>query len=133
MYRQLITGLIVLFLSWGANSAWGMRELSDDELDWVTAGTSVSTETIDGMLRFRFDQDNGRGRSVDGEATIGLKEDPLPGPLGALVLRDNAQGNLQALVNVNAVNSLVQVLINLNVNINSTVGVLRQGNLARDL
>ena len=39
-----------------------------------------------------------------------------------------AQQNLNALVNIAAVNSSVQVLMNLNVNINSRVGSVSQGN-----
>jgi hypothetical protein len=133
MKRYLFAGLIVCVLLGGLNPAWGMRELSDGELDDVTAGTTVSSEVLDGVLHFQFSRDNGHNRSIDGQGTIAVREDQLPRTTGALVLRDNAQGNLQAFVNVNAVNSLVQVLINLNVNINSSVGVLRQLNLSRDL
>jgi hypothetical protein len=134
MKRHLFAGLIVCVLFGGLNSAWGMRELSDEELEHVTAGTTVSSEVLDGVLHFQFNRDNGHNRSIDGQGTVTVREEPLPaGTAGLLVLRDNAQGNLQAFVNVNAVNSLVQVLINLNVNINSSVGVLRQLNLSRDM
>ena len=49
---------------------------------------------------------------------------------GLLRLEDNAQGNLRALVNTNAVNSTVQVLINLNINIDSTINSITQVNSA---
>jgi hypothetical protein len=45
-----------------------------------------------------------------------------------LVIRDNAQQNLQSLINVTAVNSRIQVLVNLNITINSTVGAVQQIN-----
>ena len=59
----------------------------------------------------------------------------LTGPLtttqnqGTLTLNGGAQQNLTSLVNINAVNSNVNVLLNLNVNINSTVGTITQTNM----
>jgi len=47
-----------------------------------------------------------------------------------LILQDNAQQNLRSLVNIVAVNSKVQVLVNLNININSTVGAVHQANVS---
>jgi hypothetical protein len=49
--------------------------------------------------------------------------------MGTLSLNGNAQQNLSSLVNINAVNSKINVLLNLNVNINSTVSTLTQSNL----
>jgi len=49
--------------------------------------------------------------------------------IGTLTLNGNAQQNLSSLININAVNSKINVLLNLNVNINSTVGTIIQSNL----
>ena len=62
-----------------------------------------------------------------------LLEAELPPSAAILILRDNAQGNLRSLINVNAVNSLIQVLVNLNININSTVGSVQQINLSKEV
>ena len=50
---------------------------------------------------------------------------------GTINLSDNAQQNLNSLVNITAVNSNINVLLNLNVNINSTVGTVTQSNLSK--
>jgi hypothetical protein len=129
---KIITGILFLSLVGFAGASWAAQELSDTELDRVTAGTTVTSEVLDGALHFQFQKDNGRGLSIDGDGMIALQESPLPGTVGSLILTDNAQSNLQAFLNVNAVNSLLQVLINLNINIESTVGEVRQINLTRD-
>jgi hypothetical protein len=49
--------------------------------------------------------------------------------IGSITLNGNAQQNLSSLINLNAVNSKINVLLNLNVNINSTVGTIIQSNL----
>ena len=46
-----------------------------------------------------------------------------------LMIRDNAQGSLKSFININAVNAPVQILLNLNVNIESRVGTLKQFNV----
>lgn len=109
--------------------AWAYRELTDKEMGEITAG-GISIDVANGGLNFQFGEDRGRF-SVSGDGTIQVRENPLSGETGVLILRDNAQGNLKSFINVNAVNSAVQVLINLNININSTVGVLRQLNSSR--
>jgi len=48
----------------------------------------------------------------------------------ALLLQDSAQSNLQSLININAVQSAVNVLVNLNITIDSNVGEIRQLNLS---
>lgn len=129
MGARTATAILLLALMGIWQPAWAMKELSEAELDQVTAGTSVAIESHDGeTLHFEFHRDNGRDLAIDGDGTIALQESPLPSTVSALILNDNAQSNLQALVNVNAVNSLLQVLINLNVNVNSTVGEVRQIN-----
>jgi hypothetical protein len=123
-----VTAFLVLMLLGGVDQAGAMRELSDNELDSVTAGLTISSELIDAGIRFDFHKDNGRNLSIDGSGSVAVSEAPLPQTTGALVLRDNAQGNLNAFINVNAVNSVLNFLINLNVNINSTVGTVSQRN-----
>jgi hypothetical protein len=107
----------------------GGRELSDAELDEVVAGV-VDTQVQEDLLRFSY---LGRAGSnhiaeVDGSLSLsgGLLTDP---PTGLLIIDNGAQTNLRSLVNVNAVNSEVNVLLNLNINIDSTVGELRQINI----
>ena len=46
-----------------------------------------------------------------------------------ILLSGQAQQNLNSLVNIISVNSTISVLMNLNVNINSTVGTVNQGNM----
>lgn len=46
----------------------------------------------------------------------------------SISLSDQAQQNLSSLVNIISINSTIQVMMNLNVNINSTVGTVNQGN-----
>lgn len=126
--------LFALMLLVDAGPAQAMRELSDSELDSVTAGIAISSEFSDtGGVRFDFHKDNGLDLSIDGSGSVALSPSQTPTSVGALVLRDNAQGNLNAFINVNAVNSTVQLLINLNVNIHSNVGAVRQNNQIQGL
>lgn len=136
MKFTILMGIALLGGSLFFGTAWGAQELSDNDLDQITAG-GTSVEFVNGKLQFQFGEDKGN-RTVDASGTIEVRkeslegtsflEDRLPQSPSFLILRDNAQGNLKAFVNVNAVNSLVQILINLNININSTVGTLRQVN-----
>jgi hypothetical protein len=48
---------------------------------------------------------------------------------GTINLGGSAQQNLSSLININAVNSTINVLLNLNINIDSTVGTILQNNL----
>jgi hypothetical protein len=67
---------------------------------------------------------------VSSTGSLAIQNAPIGGTtLGTLSLNGNAQQNLSSLVNINAVNSKINVLLNLNVNINSTVGTLTQSNL----
>jgi len=105
------------------------RELTDAELDEVAAGTNA-VEVLNGVMNFQFHNALGQGRAMNGSGAIALSQSPLIGSIGSLVVRDSAQGNLRSFVNVNAVNSAVQILINLNVNIQSQIGEIRQLNLS---
>lgn len=106
--------------------AWGFAELSDQALSAVTAGSADATfESVEALTRipFRYAGSNGE---VDGEVFV-LPMTDIHNQ-GTLQLMDNAQSNLRSLINVNAVNSPVQVLLNLNININSTIGNVNQLN-----
>ena len=103
--------------------------LSDDELGEITAGTA-SAVYDDGRLYFDLNKTTGRGTRLEALGDLNFNVDTVGINTGVLRLEDNAQGNLRALVNTNAVNSPVQVLINLNINVNSRVDVLNQVNNA---
>jgi len=105
------------------------KPLSDAALDQVTAG-SISAGISDGVVHFQGQAPTPNGL-VSSSGTLALQSGPIGGTtnMGTLNLNGNAQQNLSSLVNINAVNSKINVLLNLNVNINSTVGTLTQSNL----
>ena len=105
------------------------RELSDAELDEVVAGT-VPAEVQEELLHFNYVGAAGSKHTAELDGTLSVTGNPLPGvPTGLLVIDNGAQNNLRALVNLNAVNSEVTVLLNLNIVINSVVGEIRQINI----
>ncbi len=119
-------GLLSLLLGQADLARAAPRELTSEELDAVTAG-GMSAELLDGVLHVQF-SGTGGGMAVDGSGTIALAGAPLSGPVGAIVIHD--QTDISSVVSVTAVNSAIQVLVNLNVNVNSVVGTVRQLNLS---
>ena len=122
-----IAGIIALFfMALFAAESLAFEPLTDQQLDVVTAGNSNSDyESIKALSRtpFRY---SGRKGSLEGEAIV------LPmntfNEMASLELMDNAQSNLRSLININAVNSPVQVLLNLNINVHSTIDKVIQLN-----
>ena len=122
-----ITSLIsIISISLFSTGVWGFEELSNQELHAVTAGNSnYDYEGREALTRIPF-RYSGRKGSVDGEIIV------VPmntyNQTASLQLMDNAQANLRSLININAVNSPIQVLMNLNINVNSNIGNLNQLN-----
>jgi hypothetical protein len=105
------------------------QPLNDAAMDRVTAG-GVTAGLSDGVVKFQGSVPTKNGL-VTGAGTLAVLTGPLTSTTnqGTLTLNGGAQQNLTSLVNINAVNSNVNVLLNLNVNINSTVGTITQTNL----
>jgi hypothetical protein len=102
--------------------------LSDDALDKVTAGT-IAANTSEGVVKFQGQTPTANGL-VSSSGSLAIQNGGVSNTtVGTLNINGNAQQNLSSLVNLNAVNSKINVLMNLNVNINSTVGTLTQSNL----
>jgi len=102
--------------------------MNDDALDKITAGT-VSAGVSNGVVKFAGQTPTANGL-VSSSGSLAVQSGPLNSmTTGTLSLTGNAQQNLSSLVNINAVNSKVNVLLNLNVNLNSTVGTLTQSNM----
>lgn len=90
--------------------------------------TSSNLITGKGGATFNFQGQAGSTHMVDGNGTISFNAVPIPGATSNLILQGEAQQNLRSLINIAAVNSKIDVLVNLNVNINSTVGTVGQAN-----
>jgi hypothetical protein len=102
--------------------------LSDEALDKVTAGT-ISANASDGVVKFQGQTPTANGL-VSSSGSLAVQSAGVSNTsVGTLSINGNAQQNLSSLINLNAVNSKVAILMNLNVNINSTVGTLTQSNL----
>ena len=126
--------LAVLFLAEPGQAQ--VRKLTDAELDRVTAGgvivpqQNVPTSQPGSPLDFNFKSPAGSRHTVEGTGTVQVLEQPnvKSSGISSVVVRDNAQQNLQSFINVTAANSIIQVLVNLNISINSTVGAIQQIN-----
>ena len=128
MKSIMFIGCLCVLLTGATDRAFGAQELNDEEMDMVTAG-SLTASGSDGQFRFQLGGEKGSRLSIEGNGSVAASANPAPaGPAGYLILRDNAQSGLRSFVNVNAVNSRIQVLINLVVNINSTVNSIHQSN-----
>jgi hypothetical protein len=107
------------------------QPLNDAAMDRVTAG-GITAGLSDGVVNFQGSVPTKNGL-VTGAGTLAILTGPLAGTTlnqGTLSLNGGAQQNLTSLVNINAVNSNIDVLLNLNVTINSTVGSIVQSNLS---
>ena len=118
---------LALILLSVAGPVLGARLMAEDQLANTTAGSAAAAQ--DGMVHLQFDHPLNHGGYVSGDGSLSVQQAITNYSAAQLYLSDSAQSNLRALVNINAVNSPVQVLLNLNVNINSSVGQLRQFNL----
>lgn len=117
----------LLFGAPHAERALAAELLSDEQLDAITAGTDPGElEEIVIQAAHR----TASGKTVTAEGSLGISQMQNALAEGQLLLRDSAQSNLRSLVNLNAVQSVVNVLVNLNINIDSHVGELRQINLS---
>jgi hypothetical protein len=101
--------------------------MNDAALDGVTAGT-VTAGLSDGVVKFQGQTPTANGL-VSSSGSLAVQNVPFSSTTGTLSINGNAQQNLSSLVNINAVNSKIHVLLNLNVNINSSVGTLTQANM----
>ena len=86
-----------LLAMWELSPAWSADELSDDELDRITAGSVISTEMADGVLRFQFSGDKGT-KSIEGTGTLSATPSQFSGGLEAIMLNDRAQSNLSSFI-----------------------------------
>jgi hypothetical protein len=101
--------------------------LADEELDAITAGAADEASEL---LEFNVKHETASGRRIEVDGAIDVdRARSLQN--AALTLQDSAQSNLQSLININAVQSAVNVLVNLNITIDSNVGEIRQLNLSK--
>lgn len=122
-----ISGLAACLAVGVTTPAFAYEPLTDAQLEEITAGAEESRleEVVVNASHV-----TASGKHITAEGTLGVQH--LAGPMNSadLLLRDSAQSDLQALINLNAVQSVVNVLVNLNINIDSQVGELQQINLA---
>lgn len=132
MSRWVVVASLALLVQIGiAQSAvqHKVTKLSEAALDRVTAG-EVSAGIADGVVNFDGSVPTANGL-VTGAGTLAVLRGPVTGRnAGSLTINGQAQQNLSSLVNITAVNSAINVLLNLNVNMNSTVGTVMQSNMA---
>ncbi len=127
MYRTLVALGLMLASTCGISQS-KRKPLSDSMLEKVTAA-GVSASVSQGVVNFTGQVPTANGL-VTSTGSLAIQTAPLSGTtLSSLTLNGDAQQNLTSLININAVNSKINVLLNLNVNINSTVGTILQSNL----
>jgi len=127
MFRTLVIVGLLLFTH-AAVAQSHKKPLSDDAMDRVTAA-GVSATASQGVVKFSGQVPTPNGL-VSAAGSLAISTAPVSGTtIGSLNLNGNAQQNLSSLININAVNSTISVLLNLNINIDSTVGTVVQSNL----
>lgn len=109
-----------------AGMARAAEPLSDAQLEAITAGAAA--DNLDEIV-VNATRTTARGSQVAVDGKLSLRQVEEPGT-ASLLLRDSAQSNLQSMINFNAVQSVVNVLVNLNISINSQIGQLQQLNVS---
>lgn len=110
------------------------KPMSDSAMDQVTAGstgsTGVTATASNGVVNFAGQAATPNGL-VTSAGTLSMQTSPLSTSTttGTLSINGSAQQGLSSLININAVNSQINVLMNLTINVNSTVGSILQSNL----
>lgn len=126
MKCQIASRIILATLLMAPAVASSFEVLDDEELHSVTAGSASAAHDSDGVLsRIPLRYSNGRV-SMEGEILVIPTSSYIE--TSTLQLMDNAQSNLRSLININAVNSPVNVLLNLNINVNSSIVNMSQIN-----
>ena len=130
MYRSIVVMVLLLAAQAGVSQS-KKKALDDGMLDRVTAAGVTVTASPTGVVNF-----SGQVPTVNGLVSgVGSLVIQAPNSSttnttnGTINLSGTAQQNLSSLININAVNSTINVLLNLNININSTVGTILQTNL----
>jgi hypothetical protein len=121
-----------LLLATQAGSAQSRRKpLDDATLDRVTAAGVTARVSPGGVVNFSgaVPTANGLVTGIGSLVVQPVSNSTTNTTTGTVSLGGSAQQNLSSLININAANSTINVLLNLNVNINSTVGTILQSNL----
>ncbi|GGG68493.1 hypothetical protein [Edaphobacter dinghuensis] len=129
MHRMLVIASLVLLNQAGiSQTSKKPKPMDDSTLSRVTAA-GVTANASNGVINFQGQTSTPSGL-VSSVGSLAMQSGPNTGTsVGTLTLNGSAQQNLSSLININAVNSKVNVLLNLNVNINSTVGTIIQTNI----
>ena len=126
--HALIAFVTSSFLIFTISSA-AFESLNEQQLDTVYAGGVVeSNDDIITRIPFHIES---KHATVDGDAIITPISNSQTS--GSLMIQDGAQSHLNSMININAVNSPVEVLLNLNINVNSKIGSIEQNNIRPDL
>jgi len=129
MYRTLLVMGLLLATQAGVSQS-RKKSLDDSMLDRVTAAGVTARVSPGGVINFSGEVPTANGLvSGIGSLVVQGASSSSTTTTGTVNLSGNAQQNLSSLININAVNSTINVLLNLNVNINSTVGTILQSNL----
>ena len=130
MYRSIV--VVVLLLATQAGLSQTKRKALDDKtLDRVTAAGVSASVSPSGVVNFSGQVPTANGL-VSGVGSLVIQapnSSTTNTTTGTINLGGSAQQNLSSLININAVNSTINVLLNLNINIDSTVGTILQNNL----
>ena len=127
--NQVIVMLVVTVLVLLSSKSMAFDELDELQLDSVYAGR-VASDKQDIITSIPFHYVGRHGR-VDGEAVISPSNSNQG--TASLLIQDGAQNHLSSMININAVNSPIEVLLNLVVNIDSQIGVVKQNNIRPDI
>ena len=130
MYRSIV--VVVLLLATQAGLSQTKRKALDDKtLDRFTAAGVSACVSPSGVVNFSGQVPTANGL-VSGVGSLVIQtpnNSTTNTTTGTINLGGSAQQNLSSLININAVNSTINVLLNLNINIDSTVGTILQTNL----
>jgi len=130
MYRTLLVMGLLLATQAGVSQS-RKKPLDDSTLDRVTAAGVTANVMPGGVINFagQVPTANGLVSGVGSLVVQAPNAGTVTNNVGSINLSGSAQQNMSSLISINAVNSTINVLLNLNVNINSTVGTILQSNL----